>query len=840
MFAQIYKGFGLHRFWNCLAAFDGAAVRVLSVLVAVLLMSVSFIPGDATARSDDEVYPVDATLLRAPAHRFSTPPVNVKRPVRLAIVKYVRPSPNEEIVPASVTALKQYFGEDRVQVAHLSLTELSEAIKRGDVDVFLSSAGFYRRLADEGVKSLVSAVSLSYPDPNHGEGTAIVAAADRSDIESLRDLKGGVLATSTPTAFTGLLVPYGEMMKQGIKVDGFFRETLYLGDDDAMETAPRHLLDGTADVAFLRLCFLEEWLERHPEHQGRFKVINRKDGPGEVCARSTELYPTWTVGTTKVTDPRVSRSVTQALLALKPTGTNGIYWGVATDYSSVDKLFRETRTGPYAYLNTWSLKRFIAEYWHWLMLAGVLVAGLTLHSVRVTQLVHKRTAALRQSLAELQVLKEEAQGAAQRIERLERAGVVAQLSVIFAHEMRQPLGAISLYSFGLRRMLGNGSTDTARMTDVIDRLDRQTERANEIVARVRSYAKAEQPTRVLVSLREQVDRAAADLKTTGRYSTALRVIVTDEPVVTADPLEMELVALNLMKNALEASDAAGGAGEVVVTLFEEDERAIITVADDGGGTRETVERLNRGLGSTKAEGLGLGLSIVRGILEAYGGRLAFSARRQGGLVARVTVPVREVSGEPSPLDDDDSLRDALRFVLETEGWRVADYRSANDFFRGDAPSVPGCVVMDVRMPGLTGIEAQAVMNERGFSLPVIFLTGHGDIDMAVMALHEGAADFIQKPVDNERLLAVIASTAFESLSGAGAVLDGETAKARCAELTNRERDIARLVAEGLTNRLIGERLSIAVRTVEVHRASALRKLGVRTPEEVRAVLEAGA
>lgn len=191
------------------------------------------------------------------------------------------------------------------------------------------------------------------------------------------------------------------------------------------------------------------------------------------------------------------------------------------------------------------------------------------------------------------------------------------------------------------------------------------------------------------------------------------------------------------------------------------------------------------------------------------------ARVQQGVLVRI-------------VDDDASLRDALRFVLETEGWRVVDYRSANDFFRGDAPSVRGCVVMDVRMPGLTGIEAQAVMNERGFSLPVIFLTGHGDIDMAVMALHEGAADFIQKPVDNERLLAVIASTAFESLSGAGAVL------------TNRERDIARLVAEGLTNRFIGERLSIAVRTVEVHRASALRKLGVRTPEEVRAVLEAGA
>ena len=648
MSAKSHKSFGLHLFRYCQAIFAKAGIGALS---ALLLVSSNLLPCVASAQTDGG-YPVDATLMRVPAHRFATPAVNVKRPVRVAIVKYVRPAPNEEIVPASVAALRQYFGEDRVRVTHLSLTELADAIRRGEVDVFLSSAGFYRRLANEGVKSLVSAVSLSYPDPNHGDGTAIVTAADRTDIETLKDVKGGVLATSTPTAFTGLLVPYGEMMKQGFKVDGFFSETLYLGDDDAMETAPGHLLDGTADVAFLRLCFLEEWLERHPEHAGKFKVINRKDGPGEVCARSTALYPTWTVATTKVTDPRVSRSVTQALLALKPTGSNGIYWGVATDYSSVDKLFRDTRTGPYAYLNTWSLKRFIAEYWHWLMLATVLVAGLILHSVRVTQLVHKRTAALRRSLAELQVLKEEAQGAAQRIERLERAGVVAQLSVIFAHEMRQPLGAISLYSLGLRRMLGNGSTDTARMTDVIDRLDRQTERVNEIVARVRSYAKAEQPTRVLVSLREQVDRAAADLKTTGRYRTALRVVVTDEPVVTADPLEMELVALNLMKNALEASDAAGGAGEVVVTLSEEDERAIITVADDGGGTRETVERLNRGLGSTKAEGLGLGLSIVRGILEAYGGRLAFSTRRQGGLVARATVPVREVSAEPSPLDDD--------------------------------------------------------------------------------------------------------------------------------------------------------------------------------------------
>lgn len=176
MFGHILQFFLLilHRFRLLRGRRPGAAV--LQVAAGVLL-SLSMPGGQALAHSDDPEYPVDATLMRVPAHRFMTPAVNVKKPVRVAIVKYVRPAPNEEIVPASVKALEQYFGEDRVRVSHLSLKELAHAIKRGEVDVFLSSAGFYRRLADEGVKALVSAVSVAYPDPNHGDGTAIVTAA---------------------------------------------------------------------------------------------------------------------------------------------------------------------------------------------------------------------------------------------------------------------------------------------------------------------------------------------------------------------------------------------------------------------------------------------------------------------------------------------------------------------------------------------------------------------------------------------------------------------------------------------------------------------------------------
>lgn len=155
------------------------------------------------------------------------------------------------------------------------------------------------------------------------------------------------------------------------------------------------------------------------------------------------------------------------------------------------------------------------------------------------------------------------------------------------------------------------------------------------------------------------------------------------------------------------------------------------------------------------------------------------------------------------VDDEADLREALSFVLDMEGWKTVTYGRAEDFFTGDSPSEPGCVVLDVRMPGMSGIEAQHEMRSRGIALPIIFLTGHGDVDMAVGAVQDGAFDFLLKPVDNERSL-------------------------------------AELIALGLTNREAAERSGIAQRTMEVHRANILRKLGVKTPEDIRRLLEMAA
>ena len=171
------------------------------------------------------------------------------------------------------------------------------------------------------------------------------------------------------------------------------------------------------------------------------------------------------------------------------------------------------------------------------------------------------------------------------------------------------------------------------------------------------------------------------------------------------------------------------------------------------------------------------------------------------------------------VDDEADLREALSFVLDMEGWKTVTYGRAEDFFTGDSPSEPGCVVLDVRMPGMSGIEAQH--------------------DMAVGAVQDGAFDFLLKPVDNERFLNSVACAAWVS-AAAAAGLPGEDSLERLAALTKRERSLAQLIALGLTNREAAERSGIAQRTMEVHRANILRKLGVKTPEDIRRLLEMAA
>lgn len=191
------------------------------------------------------------------------------------------------------------------------------------------------------------------------------------------------------------------------------------------------------------------------------------------------------------------------------------------------------------------------------------------------------------------------------------------------------------------------------------------------------------------------------------------------------------------------------------------------------------------------------------------------------------------------IDDDDGLREALAFLLDVNGIEARFYASANAFL--DAlPVADGCVLTDVRMPGLTGLELVRELRARGATFPVIVMTGHGDIPLAVEAMKAGVLDFIEKPFEDEHLIGSLrnALSALQTTEASDA--GRRAAEQRLSELSPRERDVLAGVVEGKLNKQIAFELEISPRTVEIYRANLMTKTGARNVAELmRIALAAG-
>lgn len=192
------------------------------------------------------------------------------------------------------------------------------------------------------------------------------------------------------------------------------------------------------------------------------------------------------------------------------------------------------------------------------------------------------------------------------------------------------------------------------------------------------------------------------------------------------------------------------------------------------------------------------------------------------------------------VDDEEAVRRSVGFLLRTSGHEVRSYESGVAFLRDSKAAAPGCVLLDIRMPELDGLAVQREMAERGVALPVIVLTGHGDVAIAVQAMKGGAVDFLEKPFEKAQLLRAL-SVGFEQLEQRHAAdASAQEAAVRIAALTPREQDVLRGLAEGLPNKTIAYDLGISPRTVEVHRANLMTKLEARSlSEALRLAFAAG-
>ncbi len=184
------------------------------------------------------------------------------------------------------------------------------------------------------------------------------------------------------------------------------------------------------------------------------------------------------------------------------------------------------------------------------------------------------------------------------------------------------------------------------------------------------------------------------------------------------------------------------------------------------------------------------------------------------------------------VDDDEGIRNSMTFLLEGEGWEVKTYRDGSQFLATGDFTRPGCIIMDVRMPNMSGIGLQTHLNEMGVDLPIIFISGHGDIDMAVHTMKAGAVEFLQKPVREERLFKVVNDVITEYLNRQERMADVLDFKSKLKNLTTREREVVNLISLGKSNKEVADELGISEKTAQVHRGAAYRKLGIHNATEI--------
>jgi two-component system response regulator DctR len=191
------------------------------------------------------------------------------------------------------------------------------------------------------------------------------------------------------------------------------------------------------------------------------------------------------------------------------------------------------------------------------------------------------------------------------------------------------------------------------------------------------------------------------------------------------------------------------------------------------------------------------------------------------------------------VDDDEAIRDALTWLFESRGVHAAAFASAEALLADYDSAMTGCLVLDIRMDGMSGLELYDRLIERGCAMPAIFLTGHGDVPLAVAALKKGAYDFIEKPFnDNELVDRVIEALAIDAARRASAH-DKASVASRLASLTAREREVMDRILAGKYNKVIADELNIAMRTVEVHRARIFEKMRVKSAVELAQLLAGG-
>jgi FixJ family two-component response regulator/signal transduction histidine kinase len=460
---------------------------------------------------------------------------------------------------------------------------------------------------------------------------------------------------------------------------------------------------------------------------------------------------------------------------------------------------------------------------------------------------------------------EEAQQLRSRLWHADRVARTGALTAAIAHELNQPLAAILSNAQAGLLYLERGAMEPEEMRAILEAIVRDDKRAADTIRTTRTLFRHDETGRaqidIAAALREVLQLLAAELRRQGvRVETELGASCW----ALADKMQIEQVALNLILNAAAAMQACPREERRVrVSAFRTDDgRVVVAVRDAGIGiAAEHLDAVFEPFWTTRREGLGLGLAVCRSIVQAHRGSIAVEPNADRGVTFRFQLPAeadgsadaggaaqeatpqapaRTAAASPTVcvVDDDAAVRGSLVRLLAAEGWNAVPYSSATEFLARAPLANVACVLLDNRMPGMSGIELLERFASSGVAPAVVLLTGNSDVATGVEAMKLGAVDFLVKPVDGDALVAAVRKALERHAGERKRSLEREACRALVGRLSAREREVLTHVIRGRLNKQIAADLDIAEQTVKQHRGRVMEKIEVRSVAELVRVCEA--